>query len=76
MKFIKFIFRVLNRFFKSVQSNSIKFSFCVIKLFKIIPFRLFNPNVNFYSKNQFGTYHTDDGLDLYLTSLLFNNLII
>ncbi len=75
MKFTKFIFRVLYRFVNFFQKKIYQIFINIIKLFTNLFFKILNPNVKFFNKKYSGTYYTENGEDLYLTSLLFNNLI-
>lgn len=47
----------------------------LINKIKFYLLRMIYINVTFIYKNKFGTFYTNNGLDLYLLSLLYNNII-
>lgn len=47
----------------------------LINKIKFYLLRMIYINVPFFYKNKFGSFHTNNGLDLYLLSLLYNNII-
>jgi hypothetical protein len=75
MIYIKFIFKMISKFIFTFYKKLFQLAFYVIKIFQNILFKILNPSVKLFHNNYFGTYHTKNGVDLYLTSLLFNNLI-